>query len=1477
MIDGNIIGNKVFNEFQDLVRKLGQRTPLANDQPSAVNPENSDTRYSGERWRYAQEFSKEVIWDWNISSDRIYYSGKWIEIFGCGEPETVENFEDWCVRIHPNDLDQVLISLTNHLKGETSLYHSEYRLRCKEGAYIWVLTEGKIVSYTIEGDPIRLVGIHRDISRSRNMELALGERIKELNCHNQMSEIISIPNVTTSEVIRQIVQVIPESCQFPEIAQALVSVNNQIFTTSGYQKSPLSLRFEIKANEKVIGEVVVCYPDGLKLDAEQIFLPEESLLLYSIAQRIGNFVDKREKELILRDNDIKYRDIIENINDVVFETDKHGFITFISTPVFKIFGYTAEEITGKNFIHFVGENGQLLLKRLYELSDKVELKNEYQICTKTGESRWIRLSSRALFSEGNFKGGAGTIVDITDRKLAEEKIEKLNRLYSVISHVSQAIIHMRDKQVLMDEVCRIAIEFGKFRMAWIGLIDEETKIVIPVAKSGFEEGYLSLIKQISVSDIPEGRGPTGSAIRKGDHFVCDNFETNPEVTPWRTLALERNYRSSMALPLKQSGKIIGAFTLYASQPYFFDQEEIDLLDEFVNEISFAFETIENENVRQKAEEQLRKLSRAVEQSPVSIVITNLEGSIEYANPKESATTGYTLDDLIGKNSRLLKSGETSDIEYQKLWEDITSGKEWHGIFHNQRRNGKLYWESATISPIIDNQGKITHFLAIKEDITEEKLAEQELRQSEERYKVLFENNHTIMMLIDPETGDIKNANPAACNYYGWSVSELCTKKIWEINLLKPDESKIHMQQSLNLKRNQFYFKHKLRNGELRDVEVFSNPVQIGESKLLFVIINDITKRKLAEQEILKFRTIADQANYGSAITSLDGHLLYINAAFAHMHGFEPSELSDKELSIFHNEAQLPEVTKLLDQLKTRGSFSAQELWHTRKDGSVFPTLMNASLIFDTANVPQFLSATAIDITKLKQKEEALLRSEEDLNNAQKLANLGSWEHNLVTGKLTGSKNYSRMLGLNYETEKGDLYNYFISIILPDDLKVIHFLQNHHYVENEMQVVEIRILLPGNGIRWLQNNVIPIFEKDRLIALRGVNIDITEKKKMVEDLIYAKEQAEESDRLKTSFLNNISHEIRTPFNGILGFLSMLQYDDLAANERAEYFDLINQSADRLMNTINDIVEISQIQAGQVDPSFIETNIRSIIEDQIARFRPEAEQKGLQFVIHIEESPIYSNFLTDRRMLNTILFHLIGNAFKFTREGFVDLTVCATKTTLEFCIKDSGIGISHDKQQMIFSHFIQADYTNTRKFEGSGLGLAITKAYIEMLNGKLWLESEEGKGSAFYFSLPDFSKHNQDTGEASEKRVVESRAKDLKILIAEDDERSALFLSILVKPFAKEILKVSSGDEAVKTCRENPDLDLILMDIRMPILDGYEATSQIREFNSRVVIIAQTAYALTGDYEKSAQAGCNDYISKPIQIDKLQALIKKYFNM
>ncbi|MFO7789631.1 MAG: ATP-binding protein, partial [Bacteroidales bacterium] len=255
-------------------------------------------------------------------------------------------------------------------------------------------------------------------------------------------------------------------------------------------------------------------------------------------------------------------------------------------------------------------------------------------------------------------------------------------------------------------------------------------------------------------------------------------------------------------------------------------------------------------------------------------------------------------------------------------------------------------------------------------------------------------------------------------------------------------------------------------------------------------------------------------------------------------------------------------------------------------------------------------------------------------------------------------------------------------------------------------------------------------------------------------------------------------------------------------------------------------------------------------------------------------------TDREKVYAILANLVKNAIKYSEKGSIEIGYNLKSDIkpgeLEFYVKDTGIGIPKGKQEAIFDRFIQADTANKMAHHGAGLGLAITKAYVEMLGGKIRVESEEGRGSAFYFTLPYITEL---AAETIDRKLSPSGKNDdvrkLKILIAEDDEVSEMLLDEIVRIFGKEILKARTGVEAVEVCRDNPDTDLILMDIRMPEMGGYEAVQQIREFNKEVIIIAQTAYGQKGDREKSIESGCNDYLAKPVSGDELLGMIQKYF--
>ena len=376
---------------------------------------------------------------------------------------------------------------------------------------------------------------------------------------------------------------------------------------------------------------------------------------------------------------------------------------------------------------------------------------------------------------------------------------------------------------------------------------------------------------------------------------------------------------------------------------------------------------------------------------------------------------------------------------------------------------------------------------------------------------------------------------------------------------------------------------------------------------------------------------------------------------------------------------------------------------------------------------------------------------------------------------------------------------------------------------------------------------------------------------------AKEKAEESDRLKSAFLTNMSHEIRTPMNGILGFAELLKEPNLTGEEQQEFIKIIQISGARMLNTINNIVDISKIESGLIKVDIKESNINEQIEFIYKFFKPEVESKGIQFFFK-NSLPLKEAIIkTDIEKIYVILTNLVKNAIKFTNEGSIEFGYEKKGKSLEFFVKDTGIGIPKNQKGIIFERFRQGSESLTRNYEGSGLGLSISKSYIEMLNGKIWVESEEGKGSIFYFTIP----YNAVSEEKSaDKKAVsaedkEVQIKSLKILVAEDDEISYSLLTRTLQKISKEVIHAKTGVEAIESCNNNPDLDLILMDMRMPEMDGYEATRQIRQFNKDVIIIAQTAYGFSDDREKAIEAGCSDYVTKPINKTLLYELIKNYF--
>ena len=485
--------------------------------------------------------------------------------------------------------------------------------------------------------------------------------------------------------------------------------------------------------------------------------------------------------------------------------------------------------------------------------------------------------------------------------------------------------------------------------------------------------------------------------------------------------------------------------------------------------------------------------------------------------------------------------------------------------------------------------------------------------------------------------------------------------------------------------------------------------------------------------------------------------------------------------------------------------------------------------------------------------------------------------NSETGKFLQINNkYCEILGYSYSEMLGlD----FMIITHPDDLQVdvlnMQKLKNEEIREFSM---DKRYYKKDNSIVWIRLTVSALEKSNNVIKTHIAIIeDISDRKHFEIELKKAKEKAEESDRLKTEFINNMSHEIRTPMNGILGFSSLLNKENLSVKKRKHYVSIIQNSGNQLMRIIDDILEISKLGTKQIKLFEQEICLNDFLLEQFSIFDIKAKENKTPLYFKKGLSDKESIILTDETKLNKILNNLLENALKFTNEGFIEFGYQLKNQELEFYVKDTGIGIALDKHETIFDRFSQEEKELSKNVGGLGLGLSIAKENAELLGGEITLKSEKGKGATFIVAIP-YKPSSLNTGKSNSNNIKEQNK--YTILIVEDEEINYLYLETLLENVIEincNILHAKHGKEAVDMCHENTEINFVLMDMKMPIMNGFEATKLIKAFRPNIPIVAQTAYTTDVDKEKALSAGCDDFISKPISEEDLNKITNKHLIM
>ena len=950
----------------------------------------------------------------------------------------------------------------------------------------------------------------------------------------------------------------------------------------------------------------------------------------------------------------------------------------------------------------------------------------------------------------------------------------------------------------------------------------------------------------------------------------------------------------------------------------FLKEERNLIDTFAHQLA---QYLVHKQAERKIIENNENLRITINSIGDAVIATDTKSHIARMNPVAEKLTGWNAAEA--ENQPLEKvfnifDAKTAEKAENPVKEVLAYGKI-VGLANDTKlisKNGEEYQIADSGSPIKNEHGEIIGVVLVFRDVTEDYQLREKLKQSEERFRTTLETLNEGCQIIGFDWRYLY-VNPKVVEHGRKAKSELLGRTMMEV-YPGIEETKLFnsLRRCMSERVSQrFENKFTFPDGTIGWFDISIQPIPEG----IFVFSIDITERKEAEEKTLKseqkFRDIFNHTGDAIVIQDMQGYFKEVNDNACQRSGYSREEFLNKH----HFDIEPSESTKRIEErltiMKQYGEATFETVFR-RKDGSEMP-------VEGVARLTEFEGETAIisvvrDITERKKTEKVkqLLYnisqlSISDISLKQYLETI----HKEVSEIMKADNFYIALYDKNSDKYTlpyhADEYD---DLTTDEPVSLKHTLTDYirksgqaelitEEAERELRKKEKIQMVGTPSPVWIGA---PIYDSSSdevtgVIALQDYENKNTYKRDDVntlsiiatnigtfierinnlENLKKAKEKAEESDRLKTAFLANMSHEIRTPMNGIMGFTNLLMEPDLTSKEKNQYTKIIHKSGQRMMNTVNDIVEISKIEAGIVSVQREAINANNVVEEIVSFFRSEAEKKGLTLELDQLLPGEASTLLIDKNKLESILTNLIKNAIKYTDSGRIQVGCRMKNNYVEFYVSDTGIGVPEDRRDAIFNRFEQADISDTRAFEGSGLGLAICKSYVEMLGGEIGLYSEENKGSTFYFNLPLSNKKmseapekNDNPSQEEPSKKAETPGKRLKILIAEDDQDSFLYLKTLLKRIDCEIIQTITGPETVEKARKNPEIDLILMDIKLPEMNGHEATRKIREFNQKVPIIAQTAYAMVGDRKKALDAGCNEYVSKPIKKKELMEKINEF---
>jgi PAS domain S-box-containing protein len=859
----------------------------------------------------------------------------------------------------------------------------------------------------------------------------------------------------------------------------------------------------------------------------------------------------------------------------------------------------------------------------------------------------------------------------------------------------------------------------------------------------------------------------------------------------------------------------------------------------------------------------------------------------YCSPSCYRMTGHKVEEFMTNPSlmeQIIHPGDHTSFR-EHLIREAFEENPIELNFRIVHTDGSVKWIGHICQPIIDENGNKIGRRGSNRDITVQMQSEEVIKKSEARFRSYFELSIAGIAITSSEMKWIE-VNEYLCDMMGYTREELLS--ITWTELTHPEDIDIDLENFQRVIKNEIEgytidkrFIHK--DGRIIWTSLSVKCVRNISRQVdyFMALLVDISARKQAEESLQKttselqliIKNMLNAFIMWESVFDENGKYVsfrfgFFNDAYANIAKIKQEEVSGKDVFEVWPDTESSWV-EVYGNVAITGMPQTFDMYHEPTKGWYH---CNA---YRPSDSTKMICVIFEDITTRKKMEEKL-----------------AWEQYLMYTLLDNIPDYiyfkdleSRFVRINKA-----LANVFG---LEDPLMAIgkrdsDFFMTEHSQEafnDEQNIIKTGIpiigkeemeIWPDRPSDWVSTTKMPLKNaKGEVIGTFGISRNISEMIRIQDDLLKAKEKAEESNRLKTAFLQNISHEIRTPLNAIIGFSSLLAKNGLAIDKKVEFIDIINKSSDQLLSIITGIISLATLEAGQETIIETETNVNEILRNVYMQFLVTRISNEITFSYSTTLPDEIAIIYTDQVKLMQVLVNLVGNALKFTIKGKVRFGYTVEEGMFRFFVEDTGIGIDKKMHDVIFERFRQVDNSATRKFGGAGLGLALSKGYIEMLGGTIKLTSEPGIGSTFMVSLPYINVSRLETVQKSETSEQEITALSEKtVLVAEDEINNFSLINELLTSMHLHVIHAKNGLEAVKLCSGEILPDLVLMDIMMPIMDGIEATRQIKERNPDLPVIVLTAYVLNIDKKRIDDSGCDDYIAKPIRNNLLLEILTKY---